>query len=151
MASSKHTAKFIAEIETVATLDVNTLWDRMRGEFLGEYTRLQREGLDPTEMERELNAFLDRLSDKPVEDLARRSSGVAYNQGRSAEILTASDMGQTEVVVRSEVLDTNTCGPCSRLDGGVYDIGSSDYYADMPPAHCLGGERCRGFYVVVAR
>ncbi len=149
MPLERNIAAFEAEVEILATLDVGTLWDRMLGEFLGEWGRLERQGLSSAEMAGEMRGFMDGLSPKQLEDLARTSAGVSYNQGRSAEILSAHVQGLTQFVVRSEVLDAKTCEVCAQLDGSVFEIGTRDYEEFLPPAKCLGGDRCRGFYVAV--
>ncbi len=150
MPLDRHIVAFEEQVNVLATLDVGEMWDRMLGEFLGEWGRLDRQGLDSTAMEAEMRSFMDGLSNKPEQRLARTSSGVAYNQGRSAEILSAGVEGLTEFVVRSEILDRNTCAVCARLDGSVFEVGSADYHTFLPPAQCLGGDLCRGFYVAVA-
>jgi hypothetical protein len=147
MAVGRHIRAMDEAIEMVATVDIGTMWDRMLGEFLNEWARLERTGIAPAEMEREMAAFLEGLSDKPVEDLARKSAGVSYNEGRSAEILTRHDVGEVNFVVRSEILDAATCDVCATLDANVFEVGTPEYYEYMPPAKCLGGDRCRGFYV----
>ncbi len=96
-----------------------------------------------------MDAFIDKLSMRPVEDLARQSSGVAYNEGRGAEILSQHEQGNVEHVVRSEVLDDNTCAACAALDGMVVRVDSPDFKALQPPAQCFGGNRCRGFYIAI--
>jgi hypothetical protein len=145
----RHVRAFEEQAEVLATMDIGQMWDRMLGEFLGEWERLNRQGLPDAELERELRAFMDGLSDKPTADLARKSSSVAYNQGRSASTLGAAEQGSAQFAVRSEVLDTNTCDECAALDGLVVEIGTPSYYEFLPPAKCLGGDRCRGFYVAV--
>ena len=67
------------EIEILTTVGIDALWARMRGEFLAEWARLQRSGLSAIELEAEMNAFINGLSSKPLEKLARTGSGVAYN------------------------------------------------------------------------
>ena len=136
---------FGEQAEVLASMDVGVMWDRLKGEFLGEYARLQRQGLSDAEFDRALDSFMGNLSTKPVEDLARKSSSVAYNQGRSAEIVSQ----QVEYVVRSEVLDSATCEACAQLDSEVIAVNSPDYQRLMPPAECFGGDRCRGFYIPV--
>jgi hypothetical protein len=137
------------EVRLVAAMDLNQMWDRVLGEMLDAFVRFDRQGLSDTEMESEMQGFLDGLSEKPTEDLARKSAGVSYNQGRSAEILTAADAGDVQFVVRSEILDSNTCATCETLDGFVLEVGTSDYDRWLPPAGCEGGDRCRGFYVAL--
>ena len=97
-----------------------------------------------------MRAFMDGLSERPLTDLSRTSSGVSYNQGRNVEIKDAADSGDVQFVVRSEVLDTHTCRSCSFLDGEVFEVGTPDYERYMPPAECEGGDRCRGFYVAIS-
>lgn len=138
-------------LEVSAGIAIDRLWQRMLNEALDEFERLDRQNLGGDDLERALIAFMDELSDRPVEDLARGTSTVAYNEGRSAEILSARARGEVQYVVRSEVLDTNTCRPCQMLDSEVFEVGDPEYYANMPPAQCDGGDRCRGFYVPVGR
>ena len=138
-------AAFADQAEVLGGINVASMWERLRGEFLDEYVRLERQGLSADEIDRALDAFMGELSEKPLDDLARKSSGVIYNQGRSAEILSQD----VDFVVRSEVLDNRTCENCATLDGAVVEVGSDEFLRLMPPAGCLGGDRCRGFYIPV--
>ena len=38
-----------------------------------------------------------------------------------------------------------------RVEKGRLVIGTSEYFANMPPAQCDGGDLCRGFYIPVGR
>ena len=145
----RHLNVFKDEVEVLAGINVGKMWDRMMGEFLGEFERLSRQQLSEAALERELLAFMEGLSDKRTADVARQSSTVAYNQGRNASLMSAKSRKVVRFVVRSEVLDTNTCRPCSLLDGEIFEVGSSEYFANMPPAQCDGGDRCRGFYIAI--
>jgi len=100
-------------------------------------------------MEKQIQHFMDGLSAKPDERLARTSSGVAYNQGRNAEMMSAADEGKATHAIRSEILDENTCPECAKWDDLIVEIGSPSYSEYHPPAQCLGRDQCRGFYVVV--
>jgi len=144
-----HAARFEEQVGLAAELDVGAMWGRMLGEFLGEWERQQRGGVSGAELERHMLEYMDALSDKPVEDLARQASTVAYNQGRDVALRMASDSGLVEYVVRSEVLDDRTCEPCAALDGSIVEVGSDEYEKLQPPSLCDGGDRCRGFYVPV--
>jgi len=139
-------AAFADQAEVLGSMDVGTMWDRLRGEFLDEYVRLQRQGLSLAELDRALDGFMGELSEKPLVDLSKRSSGVIYNQGRSAELLSDASV---EMVVYSSVLDETTCEPCRHLDGEVFEVGSSDYFNNQPGAQCDGGTRCRCIYIGV--
>jgi hypothetical protein len=133
----------------VTEIAIGKEWDRLMGEALGEWTRLSRQGLSDDDILGQLQAHLEGLSEKPEQDIARTSSSVSYNQGRSVEIKNAADMGQVAMVVRSELLDDNTCEQCARLDGATFEVNSDEYQMYMPPAFCEGGDRCRGFYVPI--
>ena len=139
----------IEQADLVAGMNVGRIWDRVLGEFLGEWDRLNRQQLTLPELQLQLSAFMDNLSEAPLRDVARTSSAVAYNQGRNVGILEAQASELVEFVVRSEVLDTGTCRPCGLLDGEAFEVGTSEYFANMPPAQCDGGDRCRGFYIPV--
>jgi len=151
MALKRYVSKFDSRMEVLAALDVGTLWDRMLGEFLGEFIRLERQGLGKKAMAAQMEAFMDGLSNKPVADLGRKSSSVAYNQGRNAEILTAGAQKRIDSVVRSELLDGDNCDTCADLDGIVAQVGTADFDKYAPPNLCEGGDRCRGFYVSIGK
>ena len=146
----KYARGIAEELGVVAQVSLGDLWNRLLGEGLAEWTRLNREGIAGDDLERRLRAHLEGLSEKPLDDVSRKSAAVAYNQGRAAEIESLSDRGQVEFVVRSEILDDRTCEVCAALDGQVVEVGSDEFFQLMPPARCLGDERCRGFYVPVA-
>lgn len=137
------------QVEVTARLSVGELWERLKGEFFGEWERLHRQGLPEAEIQQRLDAFLGELSDKPLEDLARKASGVTYNQGRSAEALSAAEQGEARFVIRSEALDERTCPTCAALDGSIIEIGTPGYFELLPPAQCEGGDRCRGIIIPV--
>lgn len=149
LAKSAYAARFDEEIELVATLNLGSMWDRLMGEFLAEWDRQRRAGLEGDALDRQMQEFMDALSDKPVADMARQSSTVAYNEGRDVAIRTAKERGLVSYVVRSEVLDQATCENCAALDGVIFEVGTPEYEMFQPPARCLGGDRCRGFYVPV--
>jgi hypothetical protein len=152
MPIERHVQAFEDQASILATMDVQNLWDRMLGEFLNEWTRLDRQGLPDAEMERALQAFMESLSDKPLEHLARQSSAISYNEGRSAEILSAHDRGEVDFVIRSEILDTKTCDVCDAFakDPPIVEVGTPEYDYFKPPSLCLGGTNCRGFYVPIS-
>jgi hypothetical protein len=145
----RHIEAFGEAVQVTATLDVGAMWDRLLGEFLSMWTDLDRQGLSEAEMIAEMESFMGSLSSKPEEAMARQEASVIYNQGRRAEILTAGEQGRVSVVVRSEILDTETCQMCHDLDGIVREVGTPEYDRDEPPAWCEGGKNCRGFYVAI--
>jgi hypothetical protein len=144
------TVAFEEAITTQATIDVGSLWDRLRGEFLDEYARQARAGLSGDSLDNHMQEFMDSLSTNWERDMANQSAGVAYNQGRGLTAQQAKTEGRALYAVRSEVLDQKTCASCATLDGTVVEIGTAEYQALMPPARCEGGDRCRGFFVVIS-
>jgi hypothetical protein len=151
MAVARYVRDMDEQAMIVAGIDVGKMWDRYLGETLDKYVELERQGLSADRIEQEMSQFLRQLSSRPVEDLARTTSSVAYNAGRNAEILSAfaGDERNVEWVIRSEVLDTATCDRCGQLDGSAFRIGTDEFYEFAPPAKCEGGARCRGFYIAV--
>lgn len=153
VAGYKIAAQFIEdfedEVRVLAEISIDKIWERLIREGTDEYLRLYRQGFEGQELWDRFSSFMDGLSEKPVDDLARMDSTVAYNQGRDLALITGKQAGLVDIAVRSEVLDDRTCQYCQALDGTTYEIGSDDYYRYMPPAECEGGERCRGFYVVL--
>ena len=150
MAVERAVVSYGEQVEVLATMDVGTMWDRYLGEFLGEWERLSRTGIPEAEMDAAMQAFMDELSSKPLDDIARQSLAVSYSAGRSNEILRAFNEGEATFAVRSEILDNNTCATCADLDGVTVDIGTPEYDLYMPPNWCEGGDRCRGFYVMIS-
>lgn len=72
--------------------------------------------------------------------------GETLAHGRSAGALQAKG-GPPEFALRSSMLDKNSCEPCDRLNGTIVQVGSGEYFDNMPPSFCLGGGRCRCVYV----
>ena len=71
MASELHLERMIEQSALTAEINLGLLWDRMRNEFLVRWEDLQRQGLSEKEIALELRSFMDGLSAKPVEQLAR--------------------------------------------------------------------------------
>jgi hypothetical protein len=88
------------------------------------------------------------MSPKVLDVTSRGPVNSATGLGRQA---AASTLTEPKEVYASELLDQNTCGPCSMIDGHAYaDL--ADGLADYPNgqyADCEGGERCRGTLVFV--
>lgn len=71
--------------------------------------------------------------------------GEALNMGRAAGAMSVPN--PPEFAMRSEQLDENTCDECDALHGEIVQVGSAEFYDEMPPEGCAGGGRCRGIYV----
>lgn len=139
------------EVNVVASLIVDSLWARLTTEAAKWVT--QNPSLTVQEVETGLTAHLNELSTTWASDAASQAAHSAFAQGRDVETKLAAGRGKVNYAIRTEVLDGATCDECRKLDFTVsekeYEIGSDEYERDMPPAHCKGGERCRGSYLAV--
>lgn len=123
--------------------------------------------LEPKDAADAVRSYLLELSDAEIELQLGGATMAAYNSGRR-EFMRAQEgpqsdesvpfMGRAEdappgqyltAIYASEVMDSNTCGPCEEIDGREYenlDEAEEDYpqggYVD-----CEGGLRCRGTLV----
>lgn len=107
--------------------------------------------LTPTEVADQVAGYLNGLTDTYLEDQFAGAVTAAQNAGRKATIEQAATAADTTRIYASELLDENTCEPCTGVDGTEY--GSlEDAEADYPTggySECLGGPRCRGTLVAV--
>jgi SPP1 gp7 family putative phage head morphogenesis protein len=134
------------EVQRVAVdLDITETKTRLDTEAIRLIKRLVTEGQEgDTLAELVFDGLMD-LSDQPIRRASRGAASEAYNLGRN--VVIQSREGEIVEVVRSEVLDRNTCPPCHDLDGRVFRVDSPEYLENMPPAGCDGREYCRGFYI----
>ena len=128
-----------------AEIDLDAMYQRLLNEARRQMADLQQQGLDGDALAERLTLALDNLSDAPLEQMGRASTSEAFNLGRNLAAQEAAP--QIREVVRTEVLDENTCDPCRRLDGTVVQMNSPEYFQWMPPNFCSGREQCRGFYL----
>jgi hypothetical protein len=126
-------------------IDLDEFYQRLVSRTREVLPDLQQQGLTGDELARRLEAELSNLSDTPIEQMGRGSTSEAFNLGRNE----AAQELQPQIgrVVRTEILDENTCEPCQSLDGRVVEMNSPDYFEFMPPNFCQGESFCRGFYI----
>jgi hypothetical protein len=80
---------------------------------------------------------------------ARQLVARAFNDGRDAIAQTIAD--QIAYARRSGILDDQICEVCEPKDGRQHQVGTPEYYADMPPdrdcrSRASGGNNCRCLY-----
>lgn len=126
-------------------IDLSDLASRLEREALRLINDLSQQGLTGDALADAVASGLRALSDAPVDRAARGAASEAFNLGRN--LGAQAEAGRIETVVRSEVLDQNTCPPCADLDGKTVEMNSPEYFEFMPPNGCDGRELCRGFYV----
>jgi hypothetical protein len=126
-------------------IDVTDLAARLQSEAMRLINDLSQQGYSGKELSDRVSAGLMDLSDRPIQEAARGAATESFNLGRN---LAAQDaVTDIKRVVRTEILDQNTCPPCAALDGTEYEVNSEEYFQYMPPNHCDGREQCRGFYM----
>lgn len=132
-------ARQVAEAVPARVLDV-----ALREARAGFSTRLH-----PASIVAAVQTSVAGASQATVVDLARQAATHAVNTGRAA---AAAATPEPEEVYASELMDRNTCVPCSHVDGRRYtslDDALVDYPAGGTYTGCLGGARCRGTLVFV--
>lgn len=129
------------------SIDVDDVVTRLLNETRRLLNDLSQQDLTDDVRAQAVMDGLGALSDVPAEEAGRAAVSEGFNLGRNAEIQRSLDTIQR--VVRTEVLDGDTCEACFGLDFTrskmVYQVNSPAYWRDMPPNHCFGRESCRGF------
>ena len=140
---------------------------------VGRYARSAQHGLPGIY---ELVRHRSRQVARNVSDAAQRASVTAHGQDKVAQRLAVTiaatkalhnsvlelvgeslNLGRTagalempqppEFALRSAQLDERSCEACDELHGDIVQVGSAEYFDEMPPAECFGGGRCRCIYV----
>lgn len=142
-------SQLAGEARVTAEISIDSVWQRLVGEAISEWQRLSRTVTDQDALWNQIEAHLHALTEKPIELAGRKAATVAYNEGRDLSIKAAAIRGEAEWFLVSELLDDATCEVCARRDGSIYQIGSPAGEQNLPPAGCLGGEKCRGVPVVI--
>lgn len=139
----------LANSEAEVTLALDTVVGALTQQFIEELLSQSRQGVETSEIVAVLEAVLGSLKGRTAQRESRKLAGLTFNQGRNVEIQLRED--QIAFVVRSEVLDEQTCAPCSYLDSRKFLVNTPEYWENMPPAKCEGTIQCRGFYYAVGR
>lgn len=113
---------------------------------------LDRESITDKEMVKRLKGFLGEMSVSG----SRTVLGWSLTDVQNASRLLSFQSGPLLDLYASEVLDTNSCAPCRKIDGSWLCDSSDTTKADeLYPSgtyiDCLGGPRCRGLLVAKAR
>ena len=85
-----------------------------------------------------------------VETTALNSVNIQINEGEFVGIMGPSGCGKSTLLNVLGLLDNPTDGEYYLLDNEVFEVGTRDYYQNMPPAECEGGDNCRGFYIPIS-
>lgn len=136
-----------------AEIDLGSTYTRLLNETRRLLADLSQQGLEGAALADAVDAGLAGLSDVPIDQAARGATTEAFNLGRNL----AAQRNEAAIarVVRTEILDINTCPNClpqarGGLDGFTTTVNGPGYFENMPPNHCDGRELCRGFYLYEA-
>jgi hypothetical protein len=102
----------------------------------------------PAQLADHVRSLGGTLSVGPLEAHAGEAVGVTEGTARQG---AAKKVGTAAAIYASELLDRNTCGPCSMVDGHRY-VDEAAALVDYPAGifrQCAGGLRCRGTLVYV--
>lgn len=132
-------------------IDVSEIAGRLEREALRLINDYSQRGLTGDALADAVSEGLRSLSPAPVGRAARGATSESFNLGRNLEAQKhITGYGAITSVIRSEILDENTCPPCRELDGTVVAFNSPEYFEKMPPNLCDGHELCRGIYLFEA-
>lgn len=100
-----------------------------------------------TDVAEQVREHLDSLTDAQPKQHLGGAVTTAQNAGRFETFAAAPDA----TYFASEQLDSNTCGPCRRVEGEMYATleASKEDYPTSGYKKCEGLERCRGTVVAV--
>jgi len=131
-----------------ATIDLEDANARILDALRWVMTNPSFSNLSGPELADAFDAATADMSDAPIERAAQEAINKADSLGRNqAAQRNAPFIAR---VVRSEILDQNTCDPCIGLDGTVYEMNSPEYWENFPPAKCDGRELGRCLYIYEA-
>jgi hypothetical protein len=113
-------------------------------------SQLVGSGLTPEQAAEALETHLSGMAHQWTTDQLQGAVQQAQNAGRFA-VFASVGTGVELTAYSSEILDTNTCGPCADEDGTEYASVAEAMlaYASGGFIACEGGPRCRGTAVVV--
>lgn len=112
---------------------------------------LEKEAIDVVRTGGDADEVISRtVAEQVASNAFRTDAGTAltkiYNVGRDE---AAAFMGASQAEY-SAILDSNTCSVCLAEDGKVYEVGSDEYEAALPPnRECDGGDNCRCLFAFI--
>lgn len=145
---AKITAVDLAAVETSIAVRAEATATLLAGDLArsaaGNAMRLMSGSSDPKTVAAEVAKTLTGLSDS---GLAQRVVGALTSAQNEARAETIQQGPEPVLIVATEIMDGNTCDPCSNVDGTEYasmDEAEADY-PDAGYSNCDGGDQCRGF------
>lgn len=141
------TEKIVAE-QRAANVD-KLLADALKQSALAKAMQVSPNGGGGPDVAGKVEAHLLSLKGAFVRDQLGGALTTAQNSGRRAVFAAAPQDGVK--LYASEILDSNTCGPCFAEDGKEFDTldAARGEYSSGGYDNCEGGPRCRGTIVAV--
>jgi len=139
----------IERIAIQAGTDAQSVADRLLAGIMQAIEDGTAQGLSPDDLADLLEGRMPTFMGPQYRNAADMSDTLAFNEGQASELERRTS--DVDFVLRSEILDDATCTTCKRLDGMKLKVGTQRFYANLPPAKCEGGRRCRGFLVPILK
>lgn len=140
--------KQISSLVTSARITASRLNQQLLTAVLEAATRIRRGGVQGDDL---AQAVTDEVSDAIDAGVARavgQEVNEAFGVGRQTEATANQDLIGT--VVRSALLDGNTCDHCDEMDGTEWDADDSDI-VECPDPDCEGRDSCRCVNLYMAK
>lgn len=134
-------------VKVLSQIAVKKMADKLANEWKGELIRQRLVGQVASN---NLRSVLVDLSQNVFKNEMQETANQTFGIGRASEAMKVKD--QIEKVLRSEVMDDNTCSECAKIDGGEYDPNDPAVQDFIGGGYidCEGGpERCRGINIFV--
>jgi hypothetical protein len=100
-----------------------------------------------------LKTALVKTSKVPFANKIGALASQMFGNGRGRETVALKESGNVEYLIRSEIMDDNICSECMPID--KLEIYPDDpLWNDVingPYTNCLGGDKCRGFNMLIIK
>jgi hypothetical protein len=147
LGSPKYLAGLASDLKAIAKVGVSYLSGGYVASAAREAMRIWAPGSTGKEVAKAVTEHLEGLTDATLRAELGGAIWAAENEGRFATLEQAETDGNPAARYEaSERRDTNTCGPCSQVDGKTFSK-LSEVQAEYPCGgyrHCDGRARCRG-------
>ena len=131
-------------VRPLAELAVSSLANKLTENWKKEISRQKALGIFNLER---LMEILVNLSKNDFKREMTEATMQTFGHGRTNQAMKYSD--QIEKVIRSEIMDRNTCKNCEKIDGEEFDINDPFFQrmAGGPFLECEGNFMCRGINI----
>jgi phage gp29-like protein len=134
--------------QALSETTVSAVSNKLHTEWRRELISQRKTGVVNT---KSLTDTLLALSKNDFKSEMRQAVNQIFGLGRAEEATRRREDIQN--VIRSEVMDDKTCGPCEGVDGAEFKPTDPafDAFAAGPYVDCEGGDSCRGINIYVGK